>query len=1097
MFTKLIHAETNMNSEQQKTKLSPGDFLRKRRPERFSDSIRKNVGRLDRAVLEYQLSIINRKSMELAFETFAKQLCEKTICPNLLEQTGPVAGGDGKVDTQTYPVSKQLKTLWYVGQNDNSDEDRWAFAVSTQEDWKSKCKADIKKIFGANRGYKKAFYVTNQYVKANQRSELEDKLTEEYEIDVRILDASWILDMVFKYELEQLAIDSLSIDIDWRREIEVGENDYAKSKRLQELEKIVAEDIDPQNITSQQTDIFLELAVLYKELERPELDSRGQFDRAIIIAKKFGTQHQVFAAHYQYAWGAYWWYEDMDTFVGQLDKALSIAKALGQSGCWGDVVTLLGLFSTFIRAEVSDSEVTFKRMRGETIECLEDLTTMDDRPSNSLMARVYLEILNLHSIKSRDDARKIFSTLKTIAEEGEVLVGFSFKELFELVSELDIAFYDLEEYEELLDYFTDQDALRNGEKQKSLLFLRRGAKRLDSNEPYQSIKLIGKSLAGLYKKESKRDLYAALNLLSEAYRLTGLYWASRSNLLMAASLVTDEWWRHGELISAQVRSYIRLAKSEIQLGRVNFALVWWNLAAVVDSKIEDEVLTENDFHGFDAFIAQAVLNSSLEELSLLGRLPDLLDKNQLYVSRGMLLYALGYEEEVISEYELTLDQDHLEYLVMVRDLDLGVPIAKISMFEGRYTELRSTVMGCAISVAFPFRTPLVELAESILSVIEAFFSTGMVDGLMAIESRIEISISADDDDEMAISHEIDSSAPVLKIDVLCSSFTNSQLNVKGQALIQEWLHSFVLEVFAHVFRTRELESVLSALMGEDRAMQRSVSFGTCFVGLKNILGDEAIEEIKQFAANGDLKEYKLKRTESWDSGCPKTIDPPKVMGEYKPGEGDPPDNLIDHESIKHSDYKISNLINPRMWDRAGWQGVGYVCAPGYPPELLLLYDNFDAGNAIFSGLSAELGDNDPKNRLRVSIIKGISAKNPANYRVVIGENLAFEASEVAQLVSRINTMEPQNDGNLVRFIETYKKAGGYKLGFAVVKDGSLQRAPNYPVYIHKTEINILDAYEVGPNYMEVVAIQSDDDPIIPEGVSDAPVLKAMKRKFRR
>lgn len=266
------HAETNMSSEQEETKLSPRDFLKKRRPERFSDSIRKEVGRLDRAVLEYQLSIINRKSMELAFETFAKQLCEKTICPNLLEQTGPVAGGDGKVDTQTYPVSKQLKTLWYLGQNDNSDEDRWAFAVSTQEDWKSKCKADIKKIDGTNRGYKKAFYVTNQYVKANQRSDLEDKLTKEYGIDVRILDASWILDIVFKNELEQLAIDSLSIDIDWRREVEVGENDYAKSKRLQELENIVAEDIDPQNITRQQTDIFLELAVLYKELERPELD---------------------------------------------------------------------------------------------------------------------------------------------------------------------------------------------------------------------------------------------------------------------------------------------------------------------------------------------------------------------------------------------------------------------------------------------------------------------------------------------------------------------------------------------------------------------------------------------------------------------------------------------------------------------------------------------------------------------------------------------------------------------------------------------------------------------------------------------------------
>ena len=90
---------------------SAKDFLKTRRPERFSDSIVKEVGKLDRAVLEHQLSTLNRRNMELAFEDFAKQLCEKIICPNLLEQTGPVAGGDGKVDSQTFPVSEQIKAV--------------------------------------------------------------------------------------------------------------------------------------------------------------------------------------------------------------------------------------------------------------------------------------------------------------------------------------------------------------------------------------------------------------------------------------------------------------------------------------------------------------------------------------------------------------------------------------------------------------------------------------------------------------------------------------------------------------------------------------------------------------------------------------------------------------------------------------------------------------------------------------------------------------------------------------------------------------------------------------------------------------------------
>ena len=170
-----------------KPRFSPKAFLQSRRPKRFSDSVTHEVGKLDRAVLEYQLSTINKRNKELAFEDFAKRLCEKVICPNLLEQTGPVAGGDGKVDTQTYPVSEQAKTLWYVGINENADRDRWAFAVSTQETWKAKCRTDVRKIKATDRNYKKEFYITNQYAKANQRSALEDALSKETGIDVRIL----------------------------------------------------------------------------------------------------------------------------------------------------------------------------------------------------------------------------------------------------------------------------------------------------------------------------------------------------------------------------------------------------------------------------------------------------------------------------------------------------------------------------------------------------------------------------------------------------------------------------------------------------------------------------------------------------------------------------------------------------------------------------------------------------------------------------------------------------------------------------------------------------------------------------------------------
>ena len=72
---------------------SPKDFLKARRPERFSDTAVEEVTELDRSLLEFHLSSLTSRSQETDFERFARQLCEREICPNLLPQTGPTGGG--------------------------------------------------------------------------------------------------------------------------------------------------------------------------------------------------------------------------------------------------------------------------------------------------------------------------------------------------------------------------------------------------------------------------------------------------------------------------------------------------------------------------------------------------------------------------------------------------------------------------------------------------------------------------------------------------------------------------------------------------------------------------------------------------------------------------------------------------------------------------------------------------------------------------------------------------------------------------------------------------------------------------------------------
>jgi len=1078
------------------SKLSPKAFLKDRRPERFSDSVRKEVGKLDRSVLEHQLSTLNKRNMELAFEDFAKQLCEKVICPNLLEQTGPVAGGDGKVDTQTFPVAKQAKVLWYVGVNDNADEDRWAFAVSTQEDWKAKCRKDVRKIKATDRNYKKAFFVTNMYAKANQRSELEDLLSKETGIDLRILDISWILDQIFKYGYEQLAIDTLSIDIDWRREVEVGASDYSKGLRLQELQQDIKDKINTSEILPHQLDWLLEEAVLSKELEKPTIETQGLFERAIAASKRFGTLYHKFSAHYQYAWAAYWWFEDMALFEDELLPCIEIAKDIGQSGQWGDVVSLLTLYTSYSRSTEGELLLDVESLLSETKSILSEMTLRDERPSNSLMAKAYLELLNLQTIENMDHAAAVFSSLLSIVKKGESLVGFSFNELYDLVTELDSIFGDLVSYEELLDYFTEQASCREGETKGALLWLKRGARRLDSNEPYQAIKLIGKSLAGLYKKEVKRDLYAALNLLSVAYQEIGLLWASRANLLLAASIITDEFWRSGDLIAAQVYIYIRLAKLELQLGRINYALAWWHLACVVDAKIEESVISERDLEGLDAFLSQCFLNNSNEHLQSICRLPDLLDQYQFFFSRSMLLYALGYESVVEKEYEVEINQEYLDHLKIVRDFDLGAPVPEIIVCEGRYSHLKSNVMGCEINVSFPFRSPLVELAETLLSVIEGFFSTSIIDQVMVIESRMDIEITADNDDEVSISHELDDSGSILKMDVLCSSFTSDMLNVAGQGVIQKWLHEFVIEVFAHLMRPKNPEKTLESMLGDDRAFERSVPFGVCFVGLQNIMGDDAVKHIKSLLMDDQLNAYDLLRSEPWDNEIPKIESERKRLIDCKPADGEPPEDLVDNEKLTHRDIKVQDLIKIRLWDRTVWCGTGFAMYPDGTPGLILLYEDEQAAVAIFDDLENQIGNEDRSNRLMVSIIRHIDKKSPAHYRVCISENLVFDTNKTVQMVARKNTMTPSSSDNLDRFLAAYEKSESFILSYAVVKNEKiLPPSSNDRKMIRKFDINVIEAWEIGPNDIEIMAIQENDEPIIPEGVINPPILESLKRKF--
>ena len=213
--------------------MKPRDLLKKLHPNQFSDS--KIIDKIEcpRTLLDFHLSNLSEQNKHFDFEEFVRKILEREVCPNLIEETGPAGGGDGKVDTENYPVSTNIQEFWWYGLN--GENDRWAFAVSLKKDWKSKCDKDIEKIINTNRGYTKIFFITNQSIKNDKRLEYQDNKNKEAGVNITIFDKTWILDKALNNKnLDLLKIIGIAQPL---KEKQIGPSDLKKQRRIEEIEK--------------------------------------------------------------------------------------------------------------------------------------------------------------------------------------------------------------------------------------------------------------------------------------------------------------------------------------------------------------------------------------------------------------------------------------------------------------------------------------------------------------------------------------------------------------------------------------------------------------------------------------------------------------------------------------------------------------------------------------------------------------------------------------------------------------------------------------------------------------------------------------------
>ena len=168
----------NMNDDNQDRKPNFKAYYKKYRPYYFSDTIVTYDVPLTEELFNVQMDYLSTNKLQSKFEKFVVAVASKIITPNIQPQSGPDGGGDGKVDAETYEVSKDISDKWYSEESGAAGKEKWAFAISCKKQWQPKLESDVSKIVETNRGYTKVLFFTNQYVKSSTRVEKEESISQ-------------------------------------------------------------------------------------------------------------------------------------------------------------------------------------------------------------------------------------------------------------------------------------------------------------------------------------------------------------------------------------------------------------------------------------------------------------------------------------------------------------------------------------------------------------------------------------------------------------------------------------------------------------------------------------------------------------------------------------------------------------------------------------------------------------------------------------------------------------------------------------------------------------------------------------------------------
>jgi len=1089
----------------------PSEFMRARRPELFSDSQIGSEPEIGRAVFEYHLETLTNRKQEIEFEHFCRKLAEKLICPNLRPQTGPTGGGDSKVDAETYPVSEEIALRWYEGVGREAAQERWAFAFSAKKDWEPKVRSDIKSIAGTNRGYTRAYFFTNQFAPDKRRAAEEDSLTKAYGIAVTILDRNWILQAVFEKSCLQLAIEALNLTIAYQREDRiVGPSDAERERQLVELDAHIADPDRYRGVDYQLAEDCLQSALLARAIEKPVHEVIGRFARAEAIAEKVGDRQQRLRITYRRAWTCFWWYDDF----GQLNRLYDEVESLACGSVQIDDIDLLFnlwqlLRPTVARGKVDPVAAKIEERTSKLRAELDRLAALTDRPTTALEARGNRYLLDLNDGYLRQDMTAIDASLqglKHVLEQVGPLVNFRVARLAESIKLIGQAFVDNPVYDELFETLLAALDKRTSAGSVGQSLLERGIQKLDGGMKYDAIRLFGRAQQKLAMREYRAEHITALAGCAMAYEQAGLLWAARANMLVATSQALSPFWEEGKVVPQAIHCLQKLAWLELQLGRVPQTLLFIETASVIAAalhlKDERPAKLEKERETQDLVLGILLLKADLGQIGAIDFLPPVLLRLGLLHSYMALLYGLGHEDFLRSDGWIPSEETEAstkEFFWLWRNQPASDDLPHRPEFLAQNEiVLKTNVLGCNISLHITNNLASLKIAEAVLAALEAFLSTSLDEKVLPHRSTFQIRIrfsALEETSRPRVQSLRVAGEPFVEVE-----HTSSIQDSDPDSASRDWLWETCVLVVTGIAVVDDPLKYFTKLAEEEGVFGRIVDHRSLANCLRNIAGDSPKVFLSSWKPENADRAFPVRRTVAWDTGLEET---PRGTGiRPTPGKGETPAALSDLSKLKHRDQHVLSLIDIPLWDRAQWGATYYLFPPkeNLSPVMALAFQDEEAGREIFQNWIKLLGSTDGEERLRVTIVRGTDKNHPSRYKVLISTNLPKAGHSLENtrfiIVGRKNLMAPETTRNLDSFLDKLARFGRYLLVPAGID--RVQGRPNifFEDAVLKCELNVRQAWQLAENDADLYAIDEDDDPLIPEGVTEAPITQALKRRSR-